>query len=137
MPDSRFFGRWIQGKFLYVPFRYVLGWRLGLGPCDFKARAAQHGPSRIWSLLLDYTDTLCQAIVFPGRKSGLPAGFLRDSSRTSFSMGSPAGRRPAGGPILRFYRLESSRNLGPISGPEALVAFSCQGEHTHGSVTWR
>ena len=47
---------------------------------------------------------LCYAMVLPGRKSGFRAGFRPDSSRDSFKIGPPAGRRPIGR---------------PISGPEA------------------
>jgi hypothetical protein len=46
-----------------------------------------------------------------GPEIGLPAAFRPDSSGDSFTMGPPAGFRPAGGPILRFYRLDSGRNL--------------------------
>ncbi len=61
--------------------------------------------------------TLCYAMVLPGRKSGFRAAFRPDSSRET------AGLRPAGGPILRFSRLESGeiRRGSPISGPEALL----------------
>ncbi len=54
--------------------------------------------------------TLCHAIVFPGRRSGFLYGFRSDSCRESLNIGPPAGRRPAGGQILRPYRLESGRN---------------------------
>ncbi len=50
---------------------------------------------------------LCYAIVFPGRKSGFRAAFRQDSSWERPKLGSPAGLRPAGRPIMRFYRLES------------------------------
>ncbi len=48
--------------------------------------------------------TLCYAISLPGRKSGVRAGWK------NLKIGPPAGRRPAGGPILRPSRLESNRN---------------------------
>ncbi len=46
--------------------------------------------------------TLCYAMVLPGRKSGSRAGCRQDSSRESLKFELPAGRGPAGGPILRF-----------------------------------
>ena len=54
--------------------------------------------------------TSCYAIMLPGRKSGFRAGFRPDSNRESLKIGPPAGRRPAGGPILTASRLESGRN---------------------------
>ncbi len=50
------------------------------------------------------------AIVLPGRKSSYRAGFRPDHSRETFKIGPPTGPRPAGGPIVRFSRLESGRN---------------------------
>ncbi len=54
--------------------------------------------------------TLCYAIVLPGRKSSFLAGFRLDFSRESFKVTSPAGRRPAGGLILKLSQYESGRN---------------------------
>ncbi len=44
-------------------------------------------------------DTLCCAIVLPGRESAFRAGFWPDCYRESTDIGPPAGRRPAGGLI--------------------------------------
>ncbi len=52
----------------------------------------------------------CYAIVLPGRKSALRAGFRVDSTREILKIGCPAGRRPAVGPILMFSRVESFQN---------------------------
>ena len=49
-------------------------------------------------------NTLCYAIVLPGRKSVFRVGFRLDSSRESFNIGSPAALRPAGGLILVLSR---------------------------------
>ncbi len=67
--------------------------------------------------------TLCYAIVLPGQKSGLRAGSRRDSNRENLKNGPPAGRRPAGGAILRLSRLGSGRHPARKSdfGPEALL----------------
>ncbi len=54
------------------------------------------------------------AIVFPGRIAGFRAGFWPDSSREIVNICAPAGKRPAGEPILKLCR-------SPISGPEALL----------------
>ncbi len=54
--------------------------------------------------------TLCKAIVLPGRKSDFRAGFGPDCYRESTEIGPPAGRRPAGGQISVFSRLQSSQN---------------------------
>ncbi len=54
--------------------------------------------------------TLCHAIVPPCRKSGFLAGIRLDSSQENFEIGPPAGRRPAGGPLLGLSRFESGRN---------------------------
>ncbi len=43
----------------------------------------------------------------PGRKSGFRAGFRPDSSRGNINIGSFAGPRTAGGPMLMLARLES------------------------------
>ncbi len=48
--------------------------------------------------------TLGSAIELPGRRSGFSAGFRSDSNREKLQICSPAGRRPAGGPILRLSR---------------------------------
>ncbi len=49
-------------------------------------------------------------IGFPGRKLGFRAGFRPDSNREDIRIGPPAGRRLAGGPILRLSRLEFNRH---------------------------
>ena len=54
--------------------------------------------------------TLGYALLLPGRKSGFRAGFKPDSNRESVKIGPPAGRRPAGLPMLRLSLLESGRN---------------------------
>ncbi len=66
---------------------------------------------------------LCYTIVFPGRKSGFRSGCRQDSNQDSIKTGPPAGRRPAGGPIVMFSQLESNqiRPGNPICGPEALL----------------
>ena len=46
----------------------------------------------------------------PGRNLGFRAGYRPASSRESVKIGPPAGRRPAGGLILKLSRLESGRN---------------------------
>ncbi len=56
-------------------------------------------------------NTLCYAIVFPGRNSGLRFGFRPDSSRESFKIGPPAGRRAEFEAFLI--------GIWPKSGPEA------------------
>ncbi len=43
--------------------------------------------------------TLRYAIMLPGRKSDLRAGFWPYCYRENIEIGPPAGRRPAGGPI--------------------------------------
>jgi hypothetical protein len=55
-------------------------------------------------------NTLCYAIMPPGRKLGFRGGFRPDSNRETKNIGSPAGRRPAGGQILMLSRLASGRN---------------------------
>ncbi len=40
--------------------------------------------------------------VFPGRKSDFRTGFWPDCYRENTEIGHPAGRRPAGGPMLVF-----------------------------------
>ncbi len=42
----------------------------------------------------------------------IEARFRQESNRESHKIGPPAGRRPAGGPSLRFSRHESGRNPG-------------------------
>jgi hypothetical protein len=54
--------------------------------------------------------TLSYAILLPGQKSVFRTGFRPDSNRKNFKSGPPAGRKPTGGPILTFSRLESGRN---------------------------
>jgi hypothetical protein len=49
--------------------------------------------------------TPCYAILFPGRRSVILAGFRPDSSRESLNIGLPVR------PILTFSRLESGRDL--------------------------
>ncbi len=63
--------------------------------------------SKFWKRLLF---SLCYAIMFPGRKSVFRAGCRSDSNRESFKIGPPAGRRPAGGPIVRLCLFESGLN---------------------------
>ncbi len=67
--------------------------------------------------------TLCEAIVLPSRKAGFRAGFRPDSTQEHRKIGPPAGRRPAGGPILTFSDWNPAA-IPPgnrISGPEALL----------------
>ncbi len=68
--------------------------------------------------------TICYAIVLPGRKTNFRASFRPDSNWESLKIGPPAGRRPAGGPILRLSRLESGRNPArkPDSRPGSTIA---------------
>jgi hypothetical protein len=65
-------------------------------------------------------DTLCYAIVLPGRHSAFRARFWRDCCRENMKIGRPAGQRPAGG---RFSCLPGSSpaKIWPgrtISGPK-------------------
>ncbi len=53
--------------------------------------------------------TLCYTIVLPGRKSTFRVGCRPGSSRESLKISPPAGRRQAGGPMLKLSRLESGR----------------------------
>ncbi len=68
-----------------------------------RARPSQKFCQHYFTLL----NTLCYAIMLPGRKSGFRAGFRPDYNRENLKIGSPAGLRPAGGPILGFSQLES------------------------------
>ncbi len=52
----------------------------------------------------------------PGQKWGYRTGFRPASNRGRFKISPPAGRRPAEGPILRFFHLESGRNPGRKPG---------------------
>ena len=72
----------------------------------------------------DYSHTLCYAIVLPGRKSVFRAGFRPDSSRESLNIGPPAGLRPAGGLMLKLFRLEFGRNPARKTGfrPGSIIA---------------
>ncbi len=67
-------------------------------------------PDVFWGCLPGSSGGLCCAIVLPGRKSVFRAGFRPDSNSERFKIGPLAGRRPAGRPILRFFRLESGRS---------------------------
>ncbi len=65
---------------------------------------------------------VCYAMVLPGRKSGFRAG-CRSDNRESLKIGPLAGRRPAGGPIVRLPDGNPAeiRPGNPMSGPEALL----------------
>ncbi len=52
-------------------------------------------------------------VVLPGRKSGFRARCQPYYGQESLKIGTAAGLRPAGGPILRLARLESGRNPAP------------------------
>ncbi len=56
----------------------------------------------------------CYAMVLLSRKSSFRAGFPLNCSRANIEFGLPAGRRPAGVPILRFL----PSRIRPKSGPE-------------------
>ena len=56
-----------------------------------------------WPSLCD-ENTLCYAMVLPGRKLAFRAGFWPDCYRGSTEIGPPAGLRPAGGPISMLLR---------------------------------
>ncbi len=64
--------------------------------------------------------TPCYAIVLPGQKSGSRAAFRTHSNQEVIKIGPQAGRRPAGGLILKLSRFRI-RPGNPISGPEALL----------------
>ncbi len=54
------------------------------------------------ALLLGPHGALCYAILLPGQNSGFRAGCRPNSIRENINIGSPAGIRPDGGPILRL-----------------------------------
>ncbi len=82
-----------------------------LGGGRLHTTTAQWGVDRVvWYLVL------CNSL--PGRKSGFRAGCQPDASRESLQIGPPAGRRPAGGLILKLSRLESGLN--PAQEPDFL-----------------
>ncbi len=60
-------------------------------------------------------DTLCYAIMLPGRKSAFRAGFCLESTE----IGPPAGRRPDGDRCRCFPGSSPAKR--PISGPQALL----------------
>ena len=66
-------------------------------------------------------------ITLSGPESVFRAGLRPAANRENLKLGPPAGRKPAGGPILKLSRLESGRNPAEvrpgnkISGPEALL----------------
>jgi hypothetical protein len=84
------------------------------------ASSLHPSPSKMPRYQRECEETLCCAIALPGSKSGSRAELRLDSCRESFRIGSPAGRRLVGGPILRFSPAEI-RPGNTISGPEALL----------------
>ncbi len=66
--------------------------------------------------------SLKTAVARPNGASGFWAGFRLDSNRESFKLGPPAGRRPAGGPILSLSRLESNPARKPDFRPGSTIA---------------
>ncbi len=99
-------------------FPQALGARLRLSGAHFFGGSGSSRSGGGWQKLVSRMSdeplrrvcTLCYAIVLPARKSDLRAGFRPDSNRGKLTIGPPAGRRPARGPIFRLSRLESSRN---------------------------
>ncbi len=67
-------------------------------------------PSALDSALSLIGHTQGYARMLPDRKSSFRVRFRPGSNRESLKIGPPAGRGPAGGPILRLSRLESGRN---------------------------
>ena len=57
---------------------------------------------------------MATGIILSGRKSSFRAGLRPDSHRENFKIGPPAGRRPAGGPMLM---LNPARKTGWASPP--------------------
>jgi hypothetical protein len=69
------------------------------------------------ALPIRHHNTLCYALVLPGRKSSFRAGFRSDSHQENLKIGPPTGLRPAGVP---FSRLTPTR-IRPEFGPEARI----------------
>ncbi len=77
-------------------------------PCTSNSQrvfvGSNFGRDSILSLLLRPPQTLCYAIMLPGRRSAFRAKFWQDCCRKRTEISPPAGLRPAGGPISVFSR---------------------------------
>ncbi len=87
---------------------------------QFCERRSTQGAAVNWGGLGRAISALGYTIVLPGRKSGFRAGFRPYSNMENIKIGPLAGRRLAGGPILRLSLLESWPKSGPEAGVPAL-----------------